>query len=517
MQFIQNSYHRLVSRFGKKRVLFSVGALATLAIVALLQLDGTDQNIVAETETKSVSVQPITALMGSADSIETVGTISAVREARLVTEAGGRITSVPVKLGDAVRAGAVIASIENSAERASLLQAQGVYEAARATAATSEVGSASADREYREALTQAENAYRGAFATADDVLRNTVDKVFSQPDSNIPGVRIDSRGRASDLSRERTELESIFDAWAAKTSSGLRTNGTTLLLEAEANVTRLASFVTTLTSLLAEEDAITDETELSSLRNAFAQARATVNGTLQTLSSARSNLIASRAAQERARIAASNGDVSLAEAQLKQALGALRLAQSNVEKTIVRSPISGTVNSLTLKEGTTVAQGMPAAIISSKGGFEVVGYVNETDARLITVGAPVTVEDAGAGIVTQLASAIDPITKKVEVRVGIPDEINIFTSGESVRLSIQTESELSDMSTAIRLPVVSIKMTPEGPVVFTVNDASQLVSHPVSLGAVIGDMIVIEDGVSPSMSIVTDARGLRAGETVSLQ
>jgi hypothetical protein len=132
------------------------------------------------------------------------------------------------------------------------------------------------------------------------------------------------------------------------------------------------------------------------------------------------------------------------------------------------------------------------------------------------VGAPVTIEDNGSGVVTQIASAIDPLTKKIEVRVGISEEENILTNGESVRLAITTESGTASEATDISLPVIAIKMTPEGPVVFSVNNENILVPHPVTLGAIAGDTVVTT-GIDSNLTIVTDARGLRAGEVVTIK
>ena len=60
---------------------------------------------------------------------------------------------------------------------------------------------------------------------------------------------------------------------------------------------------------------------------------------------------------------------------------------------------------------------------------------------------------------------------------------------------------------------IAAKITPKGPVVFTVS-SSTLVANPVVFGAITGDQVVIVSGVTPEMDIVTDARGLSDGETV---
>jgi len=522
MQFIKKFHTKLTERFGTRNVRIGSVILGILVVFGLVNIFGDNNKEVTapENTAKEVRVARIKDLGGSASSLSLLGTVEAIREARLLTESSGRVTSVLVKLGDTVGAGAVIGTIENSSERASVLQAQGVYEAAKANASASNVGSASADRAYEEALTQALNSYRSAFASADNVLRNTVDQVFSQPDTRIPGLKIDGKGTANSINDERVSLEAIFDAWQQDLTQSDTSEAEELIADAEKNTTRLNTLVVALTSLLSDDSQNgTNEIDVTSLRTNFATARATLNGTLQTLSGARSSLIAAKSQKEQAGIAASSGDVSIADAQVKQALGSLRLAQANLEKTIVRSPISGTVNALSIKEGTSVGMGVPAAIISSTGGFEVVAYITEIDARLVRVGDTAVIEASVEGIVTQLGSAIDERTKKIEVRIGVGSETDALTNGQAVTVALMSkdqkpESNVDAKDLMVRLPIVSLKMTPDGPIVFSVNEKNELVPHPVVLGAIIGEMVVIEEGVTGDMSIVTDARGLRAGETV---
>jgi len=47
-------------------------------------------------------------------------------------------------------------------------------------------------------------------------------------------------------------------------------------------------------------------------------------------------------------------------------------------------------------------------------------------------------------------------------------------------------------------------------------DADVLVAHEVTLGALLGERVVIASGLTPDMRIVVDARGLREGEKVEV-
>ena len=57
---------------------------------------------------------------------------------------------------------------------------------------------------------------------------------------------------------------------------------------------------------------------------------------------------------------------------------------------------------------------------------------------------------------------------------------------------------------------------PSGSVVFTVSTSSTLVAHSVVQGTLLGDQIVISEGLTPDMRIVTDARGLKEGVEVTV-
>lgn len=349
----------LVTKYGKTKVI--VGGIVLFVILLLIvRALGNEATVeeVALTETpRTVSLYTISEADGTA--VRTAdGKAFIVR-----AESGGRVERV-ANVGDIVERGAIVAQIENSAQRAAVLQAQGAYEAARAGATQSDLGSASAERAYDEALTQAVNSFRSAFSDADDILRNTVDQVFSQPDSFTPGLRIDGQGRATTLSEDRVELEKTFDAWRVTVQSGETDDVKELLDVAEENTTELATLIVTLASLLSDDDAISDETLLASLRADFADARSRTNGVLQSLSGARSALIQAENARNQADIAGTAGDVSLADAQVKQALGVLESARAALAKTSVKSPVAGTVTAVSISVGDIINVGSDVVFVA---------------------------------------------------------------------------------------------------------------------------------------------------------
>ena len=369
MQFIKNTFSSLTQKYGKSRVI--VGLI--LLSVALLYLGFSLVNIsdVVVEETPATAVARTVSLYTISQANDGTAVRTADGNAFIVrAESSGRVERI-AKVGDTVARGAIVAQVENSAQRAAVLQAQGAYEAAKAGARASDVGSVSADRAYDEAITQSVNTYRSAFATADDVLRNTVDQVFSQPETMTPGLKIDGRGRANDLNSERVVLEGALDEWRARTSAITEYRGVemgdalVIINDAESDVTRLNTLLVTLTNLLSDDDALDDKTLLNSLRTDFAQARSTLTGILTSLSGARSSLSAAESAKKQAEIAGTSGDVSLADAQVKQALGVLLSARAALGKTAVKTPVAGTVTAVSISVGDIINIGSDVVFVAS--------------------------------------------------------------------------------------------------------------------------------------------------------
>lgn len=194
-------------------------------------------------------------------------------------------------------------------------------------------------------------------------------------------------------------------------------------------------------------------------------------------------------------------------------------ARANLEKTIVRAPISGTINSLSLKVGDYLSAGSVAVVIANNGALEVTAYVTDIDSREIAAGSAATIEtQAGTvkGAVTRVAPAIDPATKKVEVRIGITEGNSNLVNGQSVTVSIERAHKATTALKTITLPLSALKVGADSISVFTVDEDNKLIAHAVTLGQLLGDRVEIESGVTAEMQIVTDARGLQPGQVVSL-
>ncbi|MES2966554.1 MAG: efflux RND transporter periplasmic adaptor subunit [Patescibacteria group bacterium] len=470
-------------------------------------------------ETKLPTVVVESAANTSGDSTFTaVGTLQAVSEAKLQTESGGRIIGVYTELGANVRAGSIIARLEGSSESAQLLQAQGAYEAAIAGSAQGDVGKNEAENAKRAAQNAAVTTYKNAYTSVSGVVFTSLDKFFANPNSQVPGVRI-SKANTSFQNMERVNLQTTLPAWQSKANSLTTTSNLNgALTEAEITTKKVLAMVDDFIIGFNNEDANIQYTAADYIRftSEFNALRGQLVGILSSIDAARTGLANADEAIKRASIAGSGSQVSSADAQIKIALGSLRAAQANYEKTLVRSPINGVVNALYLKTGEYAAPSAPAAIIANNNqGLEVSTSVSQEESALIKIGDQVRIDKVANGTIAAIGGSIDPTTGKVAVKISV-DENNTLQNGSTVSVvfTTATSSDTSEVS----IPLSAVKMTGSGPIVFTVDaDTNTLISNPVVLGNIRGDVVVVTEGINRDTPIVTDGRGLKEGAEVTIE
>ena len=509
-------YFNLKTKTGRKHSLVLLAVLVAAIVGYKIIGGGAEAPAEATTSLPQVKILSVSEL-GAQANFDTIGKVEAISEANLQTESGGRITNVSVKIGDTVGAGAVLATIENSAQRAQLVQAQGSYEAALAASAQSGVGVGEASTALMSAKNNAVNTYRSAYSTVNSTIFSNIDSFFGNPNATVPGLKIDGAGQTQFLNNERVAFQSILPQWQQR-SSAINTNSN-LDIElgyAKAQTERTIAMVDTFISIFNQKGTVGGytEVELQTLSSNFTALKSSLIATRSSLDGALSSIAAAKDAVTRSQLSASGGAVSASDAQVKIALGSLQAAQSNYQKTIIRTPIQGVVNAFYLNAGDFVAPGQPAGIIANNNGLQIKTFINELDSAGLNVGDVVTIEGGASGVITAKAEALDPTNGKVAVVVGVNPDSGL-TNGATVKV---TFAQLSVKSQAdkILVPLSALKITSAGTFVFTVGDKDVLVALKVEQGQLFGENVEIVSGLTRETRIVTDARGLKEGQTVTV-
>lgn len=489
----------------------------------------------ADTGMAHVTIATVASLSSATSSLPVTGTVVSSGQATILAQTSGEIVSLRHALGDRVSAGTVIAEFSNGSQRANVLQAQGAYEAAQAGLANvqhtettgSSISVAQADQGVQNAKNALRNALQNAYAALDDAVHAKADALFSNPNTSSVQIilTVPDSQLVSELLQERIQLQSVFNTLLPYTTGSTVT-------ATNANSAAMLAAVGTVTQFLNNLITAVNETPPSQSASS-----ATLAGDAASLGAARaevtaglSGLIAAKSAYDNALSGSqtavnigTNGtrnSIALAEAQVKQALGAYDAARANLENTIVRSPIDGIIVSLPVTQGDYVSAFSPVAIVSNPQALYVETSVTSSEARTLAIGNQALINGHTSGIITFIAPALNPLTGKREVKIGVLGSAAASLSdGETV--SVVLDRTLSATSTAgtpvppvLSVPIAAVKMTPNGAVVFTVSTSSAVVAQTVTLGNIIGNTVTILSGVTSDQSIVTDARGLANGQTV---
>jgi multidrug efflux pump subunit AcrA (membrane-fusion protein) len=518
-------------------LLVSIGGGAVIVVALVLGLHyatRAEPAPAATAQTPHVTLSSVAGLSSQTEPLPTTGKVTSLHEATILAQTGGGITRLSKKIGDIVGAGEIIATFENSSQQASVLQAEGSYDGALAalakvqgtTANNSGLTSTQAAQGAGSAQASLSTALQNTYAALDDAVHTKADVLFVNPRSlNAQFIlTVPDNQLLININNGRQQLE---DALAGvtqldtKTSASIASSVAKTLATAQVVTTFLNDTISGVNKAAPVNPNVSAAT-FAGYQSSLAAGRSEVLTAVSALVSAKASYDSAQTGAATAANSAlgTNNDIAAAQANVKQALGALNSARANLEKTIVRSPISGVIVSLPVTQGDFVSAFAQVAQVSNPGALQIETNVTPEDARTLAVGNSATVEGSVAAVIVSVASALDPTTNKVQVRLGLVGDQSALTDGEtvSVLLSRVASTKIQKPRTIVKpqqitIPIVSAKITPEGPVVFGV-EGNTLVAHSIVLGTLLGDKVVVVSGLTLDMSIVADARGLSAGDTV---
>jgi len=495
----------------KGRIALFVLFAALLAVFLFLN-KSEDTQEQDNTQVRAVRVAQVSSFTEGA-ALSLIGTVSATSRAVILSEVPGRVTAVPVKLGDTVGLGQKIAQLENSSAYASLLQAEGAYEAALASSQVSDVSVVQAQNAQKSAQDGAVNTYRTTYTSVSNIILNTLDVFYSDPEFSTPGVKIKT-GQTNFLNAERVAFSEILTQWQQKSVSlGISDDLSTALEEEKQNIVRVIHMTDVFISAVNTSDN-TDTLNglpLASYASSLHAARTSLNASLASVEAALLALQNAEDSLAKAVLAGSGGSVSIANAQVKQALGSLKAAQANYNKTILRSPIAGKINSLDVQAGDHVTSFQKVAEIANNNVLEVTAYVGQTDREILSVQQQVRIDGVADGVISTIAPAVNPSTGKIEVKIQTTS--TELVNGSTVSIMVMGQAVEPSVTQFMQVPLTAVKFTASAGVVYSIQQGV-LVEHSVEIGPVRNSFIEITSGITSDIEIVSDARGLSAGEEV---
>jgi len=403
--------------------------LIIVALAAVVFFLRADEPVIETTE----------AVLGTiVEEVSVTGRVKPVEQVALAFEKGGRVAGLFASVGSRVSTGGLLASLENSDERAGLAEAK----AARATQEAALAELIAGSRAEEVAVTESKllaaesavidsresllNDIRNAFLKADDAVRNRVDQFMSNPRGDNPQLNFETpNDNAIELAR--VAVEHTLVAWGSSLAAlSLESDLRAEAASADDWLAEIQSFLNMVASAVngIKTNVGLSQTTIDSWRSDISAARTNVETVRANISTGKESLNANeatRALRENelllAKAPATDEAIAVQEAKVKEAEARVSRAEAAFTKTLLLAPLGGIVTNIPIRIGEIVTANTIAVALISEDAFEIETFIPEADIVKVSVGdgARVTLDAYGDSVIlSAYVSAIDPAETVLE-------------------------------------------------------------------------------------------------------
>ncbi|HEY4721643.1 MAG TPA: HlyD family efflux transporter periplasmic adaptor subunit [Anaerolineae bacterium] len=261
------------------------------------------------------------------------GRILPLQSANLSFSVGGQVAEIPVKEGDIVKAGDVIARLKNESLRAAVAEAQAGVDSAKAAQAN-----------YQRQLP------RQIAATEAEVKAAQARQVGASAGRNNQAAIIEAEATLAQAKYSQQQLETALQLMYLYKKENSKSAGDIRL--------QLQSAI---------EAAQAAQARLNALRIGSLSDRASV----AQIDAASASEAAAQVRLDQLKTEAAGKTVDTYAAAIKQAEASLLAAQLALSETEIKAPFAGTIAKINLKLGEQVAAGTPALVLADLSGWRV--------------------------------------------------------------------------------------------------------------------------------------------------
>ena len=216
----------------------------------------------------------------------------------------------------------------------------------------------------------------------------------------------------------------------------------------------------------------------------------------------------------RAAVRASEAAAGTARASLNADQAAVARARLDLSYCDIHAPISGRTGNLLVQAGNLIKENdVPLVVINQVEPIFVNFAVPEdhlATIRRLSAGRKLAVraalqDDSSRGVTGELVvidNSIDATTGTIHLKATFPNHDGVLWPGQFVSVVLT----LDTVKNATVVPSEAVQLGRQGQVVFVVKPDNSVEIRPVTTGATLGKMTVIEKGVAPGETVVTDGQ-----------
>lgn len=465
MQKARNFWARIVSWSLRKKIFY--GVILLVVIFGGYKIWGPKDN--------SANITTDFVKFGNLkETILATGQVTSTTDLSLSFNSSGTVRSLKVKVGDKVKSGQVLATLEQGNQLAALTSARGTLAAAQARykrllegatneeIALSEVALQNAKLDYERIKSSQEvlvaNAYKNLLNSTPEALPSsgTVDYTAPTISGNytkgIEGriiISIYYTGNGANFN-----ISGIASGSGAVTSTTPQPIGDTGLYIKFPTSSSTTEWVIDIPNKKAADYVTNYNLYLSALKT-----QESALGSAQALVDQRSAELTLKKSTAR------NSDIEAAQAEILSAQGGLQGAQANYEHTILRAPTNGTITKVNIKLGELSQVSQEAMVLQDIDNLYLEADINEANITNVKIDAPVELTFDSFGTENKFMGKImkiDPsstiisgvvnykVTASIEssptLRPGMTANMTVLVQEKNNILMIPTRSILTDKS-----------------------------------------------------------------------
>ncbi len=406
------------------------------------------------------------------------GQVSGKNQVNITPLASGKVTAVEVKQGDYVKAGQVIAVLDESAASSSVGQAKAALASAEANyekliagptslqVQASQLSVDSAENSLNHEYVSLYNDLNSVYTTVWSSVHNTTDGLFNNPNTSLPTLIYSTNDMQSQINaqNDRAAVNSDLAAWQSELQTlGPTATSSAFDAEAQASLNHLSAIKTFFLDL---ENSLVNAiaspsfsaTTIASDRSSVASAVTSVEGNIstvisdmQSIQSGKNSLASAENSLAQLVAPPTDADIKAAQASVLNAEASVQNAQTNYNNNIITAPFSGEVAILNIQVGDLITGSTVAGTTGSTEIGTIVANqkiaevtLNEADVANIKIGdlATVTFDALPDLTVVGKVAEIDNVGTVTQGVVNYNVKISLETQDPSIRAGMSVTANI---------------------------------------------------------------------------
>jgi membrane fusion protein (multidrug efflux system) len=221
-------------------------------------------------------------------------------------------------------------------------------------------------------------------------------------------------------------------------------------------------------------------------------------------------------------------DLANAASQVAAAQAMVANVKSDLERSLIQSPLSGRIGISQVKLGAYVSPGStllntvsttdPIAVDISVNQRDIPRFVRLQQSPSIVKDSVFSIEMQDksvykmSGKIVTIDRAVDPGAGTIKVRISYPNAKNNLLAGMTCNVKVLNKAEGKQLT----IPYKAVSEQLGSYTVYVVGDSSKAEPRIVKIGSVVGDKVVIKDGLKRDEIVVSEgAQNLKPGTVVA--